>query len=130
MGGVRRLLGDGAPNGVSGLINDWYRGVREPARDSVDAVGGDSGGCRIAPEGALARYVNRPVRESGGRVREHRRASAEKSLADTHALVARRLAAVAEKRSRGASLERRLAQNRLELACWRTAPCRVLGSPP
>jgi hypothetical protein len=141
--GVRELLGGGSPNSVTSYINDWYQelGTRLESAETplaglpadavslltelwrlANAVRGDVS--RGTEDDASARLweAERGSLEAQSKALEtlnqelqRHRASAEKSLAETRALLARREAALDEERSRTASLDQALAQVRLDL---------------
>jgi hypothetical protein len=141
--GVRELLGGGSPNSVTSYLNDWYRelGTRLEAAEAplaglpaaavtlltelwrlANAARGDVS--RDAEDDASAHLweAERGSLEAQAKALEtlnhemqRHRASAERSLAETRALLARREAALDEERSRAAALEQALAQSRLEL---------------
>jgi hypothetical protein len=142
--GVRELLGGGSPNSVTAYLNDWYRelGTRLAAADPpiaglpADAIAllgelwrlaaksrdGVTDGAareeaterlRAAEHDALA--AQRKVLETLNQELQRHRASAEKALAETRAMLARREAALDEERARAAALEQTLAQTTLEL---------------
>jgi hypothetical protein len=155
--GVRELLGGGSPNSVTSYLNDWYRelGTRLESAEAplaglpaaavtlltelwrlANAVRGEVS--REVEDDASARLweTERGFLEAQAKALEtlnqelqRHRASAEKSLAETRALLARREAALDEERSRTASLDQAFAQARLDLEValerQRIAPARA-----
>jgi hypothetical protein len=142
--GVRELLGGGSPNSITAYINDWYRelGARLALAETplagfpADAVSlltelwrlaaADQGSVRDRPSGDDAAERLRDAEKSALEAQttaletlnqelQRHRASAEKSLAETRALLARREAALEDERSRVAALDQALANTRLEL---------------
>jgi len=136
--GVREVLGGGSPNSVSAYLDDWYRelGSRlSAAQTPVPGIPADA----VALLGELWRVASRSSpgdEEASEQLREaehaaleaerksldvlnqelkRQRAAADKAVADTRALLARREAALDEERSRTFELEQALAGTRLEL---------------
>ena len=142
--GVRELLGGGSPNSVNAYINDWYRdlGTRLAAAETPLAgfppeavslmtelwrlAGTDQTGIRehegaydtgyrmLQAERDSLEAEAKALQTLNQELQRHR-STAEKSLAEARALLARREAALDEERARGASLDQALAQARLEL---------------
>jgi hypothetical protein len=142
--GVRELLGGGSPNSVTAYINDWYRdlGSRLAAAETplagfpAEAVSMMTELWRLAATDHTNAPDNSSADDTATRMfkaerdsleaeakalqvlneeLQRHRAAAEKFLAETRALLARREAALEEERSRAATLEQALAQTRLEL---------------
>ncbi len=140
--GIRELLGGGSPNSVTAYLNDWYRelGGRLVAAETplagfpAEAVSmmtelwrlaaGDQRGAGKA-DGDTASRASDAERDAlraeakalltlNQELHRHR-ASVEKSLAETRALLARREAALEEERAEAAAREQTLAQTRMEL---------------
>ena len=139
--GVRELLGGGSPNSVTAYINEWYQelGGRLTAAETpmpglpTEAVSLLAELWRVATEprtgSAEASTVADELRDAeraalvaeskavdtlNKELRKHR-ASAEQSLAEARALLARRDAALEEERANVAVLDQALALTRLEL---------------
>ena len=153
--GVRELLGGGSPNSVTAYINDWYKelGNRLAAAETPmpglppDAVwllaelwrvATDSRAGTAKPSMAadelrdaerVALVAETKALDTLNKELQKHRASAERSLAEARALLARREAAIEEERENVAALDQALAQTRLELEVvlerQRLAPARV-----
>jgi hypothetical protein len=153
--GVRELLGGGSPNSVTAYINEWYEelGDRLAAADTPmpglprEAVSllaelwrvasGSRAGAgepstaadelRDAERAALVAETR--ALDTLNRELQKHRASAEKSLAEARALLARREAALDEERANAAAADQALMQTRLALEValerQRLAPSRV-----
>ena len=142
--GIREILGGGSPNSVTAYINEWYRelGSRLAAAETPLAgfppeavslmtelwrlAAADQSAARDqdAADGTATRMLiaERDALEAEGKALQtlnqefqRHRSTAEKSLAEARALLSRREAALAEERSRSASLEQALVQARMEL---------------
>jgi hypothetical protein len=142
--GIREILGGGSPNSVTAYINEWYRELgsrlaaaetplagfppeavslmtelwRVAATDQAKAGGGDpaddTATRMLAAERDALEAEAKALQTLNQELQRHR-STAEKSLAEARALLARREAALDEERARGASLDQALAQARLEL---------------
>jgi hypothetical protein len=140
--GIRELLGGGSPNSITAYINDWYRelGTRLDCAEAplaglpADAVSlltelwhlattgrtgeraseGDTAD-RLRDAGNASLEAQTKALETLNQELQRHRASAERSLAETRALLARREAALDRERARTAYLEQTLAQTRLDL---------------
>ncbi len=144
---IRELLGGGSPNSVTAYIQDWYQelgsrlvATEEPLtgfpREAVSLMGEL---WRIAAAGrgggqvGVADDANRRVLEAErgsllaqitalevlNQELQHHRASAERSLAEARALLARREVALEEERAQNAELQLLLATTRVELEVCR-----------
>ena len=154
--GVRELLGGGSPNSVTAYINEWYEelGDRLAAADTPmpglprEAVSllaelwrvasGSRAGAgepstaadelREAERAALVAETR--ALDTLNRELQKHRASAEKSLAEARALLARREAALDQERANAAAADQALMQTRLALEValerQRLAPSRVI----
>jgi len=156
--GIRELLGGGSPNSVTAYLNDWYRelGGRLVAAETplagfpAEAVSLMTELWRLA--GADQRGAGKSDPDTAGRASDaerdalraeakalltlnqelqRHRASVEKSLAETRALLMRREAALEEGRAEAAAREQSLVQTRMELEIalerLRLAPSRDRG---
>jgi hypothetical protein len=141
--GVRELLGGGSPNSVTTYINDWYQHLgtrlvtaetplagfpseavslmtelwRLAAKDQggsdADSVAETTSRILAAERDALEAEA-KSLQTLNQELARHR-ATAEKSLAEARALLARREAALEDERARTAGLDQALAQTGLEL---------------
>lgn len=143
--GVRELLGGGSPNSVTAYINEWYQelGHRLEGSDSPipglprevvsllaeiwrvaagpkaesTAVASMANELRDAEHSALVAEAK--ALETLNKELQKQRLSAERSLADARALLARREAAIEHEQAQTALLEQALAQVRLDLEILR-----------
>jgi hypothetical protein len=142
--GVRERLGGGSPNSVTAYINEWYQelGSRLTSADApalglprealtlltelwrvaaAPRVNAESSGAaaelRDAERGALVAEVK--ALEALNKELARHRASAEKALAETRAMLVRAEAARDDEQSRASMLDQELAQLRLELEITR-----------
>lgn len=142
--GIRELLGGGSPNSVTAYLNDWYRELggrliaaetplagfpaeavslmtelwRIAATDQrgvgkADADADTASRASDAERDAL-RAEAKALQTLNQELQRHR-ASVEKSLAETRALLVRREAALEEERSEATAREQSLVQTRMEL---------------
>jgi Plasmid replication region DNA-binding N-term len=162
--GIREILGGGSPNSVTAYINEWYRDLgnrlavaetplagfppeavslmTELWRLAVSDKGTDRDKDAVEETATRVLEAERDTLEAEAKALQtlnqelHRhRSTAEKSLAEARALLARREAALEEERSRAASLEQALVQARMGLEVLlerrRLAPTRTaLSMPP
>ena len=142
--GIRELLGGGSPNSVTAYLNDWYRelGGRLVAAETplagfpAEAVSlmtelwrlaavdqrGAAAGTGDTDTATRASDAERDALRAEAKALltlnqelQRHRASVEKSLAETRALLLRREAALEEERAEAAAREQALAQTRMEL---------------
>ena len=157
--GVRELLGGGSPNSVTAYINEWYQelghrleGSESPIpglpREVVSllaeiwrvAAGPKAGSAAVATvaselrdaeHSALVAETN--ALETLNKELQKHRLNAERSLADTRALLVRREAALEREQAQTALLEQALAQVRLDLEILRErqrlTPARLKAAP-
>ena len=156
--GIRELLGGGSPNSVTAYLNDWYRelGGRLVSAETplagfpaeavslmtelwrLAAADQRSAGRTEADTASRASDAERDALRAEAKALltlnqelQRHRASVEKSLAETRALLVRREAALEEERSEAALREQSLVQTRMELEValerLRLAPSRARG---
>src|SRR5258706_1570683 len=142
--GIRELLGGGSPNSVTAYLNDWYRelGSRLVAAETplvgfpAEAVSlmtelwrlaaidqrGVGNGASDTDTAARANDAERDALQAEAKALatlnqelQRHRASVEKSLAETRALLVRREAALEHERAESSEREQALAQTRMEL---------------
>ena len=153
--GVRELLGGGSPNSVTAYVNEWYQELgnrltaaetpmpglpheavsllaelwRVAARSGIRGAEDSSVPDELRDAERAALVAETKALDTLNRELQRHRASAEKSLAEARALLARREAALEEGRSNVAALDQALAQARLELEIalerQRLAPSRM-----
>lgn len=140
--GIREVLGGGSPNSVTQYLNDWYRELggrlaaaetplaafpseavslmselwRIAGTDQRDSARAGAGGAARASEAERdsLKAEAKALQILNQEMQRHR-ASVEKALAETRALLLRREAALEEERTDAAAREQVLAQTRMEL---------------